>query len=63
MLKMIPACICDLCGKTERARTLPGRYNEHTLIIPEGWMVSEVNKEVHICPECIKKLKAIGRHG
>lgn len=53
MIKQIWIAQCDLCGKTEPARMVSGRYNETEPTLPIGWERA-YNKKVHFCPECAK---------
>ncbi len=57
MIKQIWIAECDICGKTEKAQIMLGRYyndNEHTL--PDGWIRLK-NKDICICPDCASVLK------
>ena len=57
MLKQIWIAECDLCGKTEEAKIIPGRYNEREVVIPKGWSNAH-NKEFILCPECLAARRA-----
>ena len=37
MIKQVWVAQCDLCGKMENARVVPGRYNEQQATLPIGW--------------------------
>lgn len=52
MLKQIWIAECDLCGKTKRAKTVSGRYNETSYDLPYGWGYAH-NKNFTLCPECL----------
>lgn len=55
MIKQITVAECDVCGKTEKAKEVSGRYNETEYVIPEGWKQGR-NDKVSICPRCAAKL-------
>ncbi len=59
MIKQITVAECDICGRTEKARPETFR-NETNYKLPEGWMMSEVNRQFCICPTCRKKLNEKG---
>ena len=60
MIKQIWIAQCDLCGKMENARITMGQYNEDTYTLPIGWSEG-YNKDVHLCPECSKRIaKEVG---
>lgn len=52
MLKQIWIAECDLCGATERAKSVLSPYNETVYELPAGWGRGH-NKNFCICPECI----------
>jgi len=56
MIKTLTVAECDVCGKTEPAKPVFGRYNEKEYTIPEGWRRSETNRDFCICDGCIKRL-------
>lgn len=51
MLKQITIAECDLCGRTEKAKAVSGRYNDREYTLPDGWSRAH-NKEFILCPEC-----------
>ena len=51
MLRQITIAECDLCGKTEPAKAVPGRYNEREYTLPDGWSKGHNNNFI-LCPEC-----------
>ena len=51
MLKQITIAECDMCGKTEPAKAVSGRYNEREYTLPDGWSRGH-NKDFMLCPEC-----------
>ena len=63
MLKLVTIAVCDICGKIEWAKEVPGRSGEMGCTLPDGWTPAPANATVHLCPECARKLKMIGRHG
>ena len=58
MIKTITVAQCDICGKTEPAKAIPGQYNETDYTIPDSWKKSDTNKDFCICDQCRKKLEA-----
>lgn len=60
MIKQIWIAQCDLCGKMENARIIMDQYNEEGHTLPIGWGEG-YNKDVHLCPECSKRMmKEVG---
>ena len=55
MIKQITVAECDICGYTEKAKPETFR-NETNYKLPDGWMVSEANRQFCICPRCWAKL-------
>lgn len=51
MLIQITIAECDLCGKTEPAKALSGRYNDIDYTLPDGWSKGHNNSFI-LCPEC-----------
>lgn len=47
--------ICDLCGAIAIAKE-GGTQRDIELVAPEVWIRSKVNPNVHVCPECARKL-------
>lgn len=55
-------CACDVCGRTELAKGVNGRYNETEYVEPDGW-VKGFGGNFHICPDCRAKLaERIGKN-
>ena len=61
MIKQITIAECDLCGKTERAKSISGRDNETAYNLPDGWGYGH-NKDFILCPECLSARKRINSH-
>ena len=57
MIKTLTVAECDVCGKTEPAKLVFGRYNENEYTLPEGWRRSETHRDFCICDGCIKRLE------
>ena len=56
MIKQIYICQCDICGATAEAKAINGRYNEMNYTYPDDWRKGYKNPDVHICPECSRRL-------
>lgn len=56
MIKKVTVVECDICGKTEFAKDVRGRYNETEYTIPDNWKMSKTNEKFCICDECLMKL-------
>lgn len=63
MIKQTFVVMCDVCGAAA-----PAKINAYTNMrdgasyeAPADWFVSAHNKNVHLCPECSKGLKAAPR--
>ncbi len=61
MLKQITIAECDLCGKTEPAKAVSGRYNETDYTLPDGWGYAH-NKDFVLCPECLSARERANVH-
>lgn len=59
MIKQITVAECDICGKTEKAKSVCGQYNETDYTTPDGWMRSTTNGQFCICPDCREKLTGV----
>ena len=55
-LKQIWVAQCDLCGRLEHAKNVPGRYNNTDYIVPDGWDRGQ-NKDFVLCPECLSVIR------
>lgn len=51
MIKQIYMAICDLCGKTEPAKTMLSPRNEEYYKLPPDWGHG-ANKNFTLCPKC-----------
>jgi hypothetical protein len=60
VIKQITVAECDICGYTEKAKSEMFR-NEINHRLPEGWMMSEANRQFCICPRCWDKLTKEGK--
>lgn len=58
MIKQITVAECDICGRTDKAKTRYGQYNETDYVLPDGWVKSPVNGKVCLCPMCWKAVQA-----
>ena len=56
MIKQIYVCQCDICGAIEEAIYNLSPCNEEYYECPDSWRTGQ-NKDVHICPECSRRLK------
>ena len=54
MIKETAVVVCDICGRTELAKTKSWR-NETVYDLPGGWHRG-ANREMTICPECARAL-------
>lgn len=52
MIKQSWVAECDLCGKTECAKMVSGRYNDPSYEVPSGWGYGH-NRQFILCPECL----------
>lgn len=55
MIKQIWIAQCDICGASQNAKHVLGRYNDSEYTLPDGWIYGN-NKNMAICSECAKKL-------
>ena len=60
MLKQITIAECDLCGRTEKAKAVSGRYNDREYTLPDGWSRAH-NKNFILCPECVVSAYTLGK--
>lgn len=56
MIKKITVAICDICGNIKEAKPVGSQHNETIYEIPDNWVRSQANKEVHICNVCSRKI-------
>jgi len=56
MIKTQTVAICDICGFCVQAKVVGSQYNEYIYGPPDGWGKG-VDKNVLICPACLKKLQ------
>ncbi len=60
MLKQIWIAECDMCGRTEEAKAVIGRYTETGYDLPDGWSRAH-NKNFILCPECVVSAYTLGK--
>lgn len=51
VIKSIWIAECDMCGRTEPAKEITGRYNETKYDLPDGWSRAH-NEKFILCPDC-----------
>ena len=54
-IKQVWMAECDICGRTEPARAVSGRYNETDYMLPLNWGLM-YNRKMCACPECTRAL-------